>query len=122
MPPADGSGRAISPIDRAVNMQPTSAITTPRTSEPPANSAPTAIENAAAEAGAVVVTDVKTTAGSPIALRRSGADWGTSVTCSALLIATPGAHAPASRALMTRRSAIQTFSKLRGNKALEQRQ
>src|ERR1700728_1872030 len=96
MPPADGRGRGTWPIERAVNMQPPSAITTPRTSEPPANSAPTAIENAAAEAGAIVVTDVKTTSGRPIALRRSGADWGTSVTCSALLIATPGAHAPVS--------------------------
>ena len=96
MPPADGRCRAICPMDRAVNMQPTSAITTPRTSEPPANSAPTAIENAAAEAGAIVVTDVKTTSGRPIALRRSGTDSGTWVTCSALLIATPGAHAPVS--------------------------
>jgi len=94
MPPADGRCRAICPIDSAVNMQPTSASTTPRTSDPPANSAPTAIENAAAEAGAIVVTDVKTTSGRPIAFLRSGCEWVTSVTCPALLMSTPGAHAP----------------------------
>ena len=38
-------------------------------SAPPANSAPTVMENAAPAAGAIVVTDVKITSGSPTALR-----------------------------------------------------
>jgi hypothetical protein len=58
-------------MDRAVNMQPTSAMITPSTSAPPANSAPTVMEKAAPAAGAIVVTDVKITSGSPTALARS---------------------------------------------------
>lgn len=75
MPPAVGRCLAICPMDSAVHRQPASAMSTPADRAPPANSAPTVIENAAPAAGAIVVTDVNSTSGSPTALRRSPSSW-----------------------------------------------
>src|ERR1700691_3292429 len=91
MPPAVGRCRASWPMDSAVNRQPTSAMTTPATKAPPANTAPTAMENAAAAAGAIVVTDAKITSGRPIASLRSPAACEVAATSSTLLISTPPA-------------------------------
>src|SRR5215471_10094654 len=99
MPPAVGRCRASCPIDSAVHRQPTRAITTPADRAPPANSAPTVIEKAAPAAGAIVVTDVKITSGSPTASRRSPSAW-RSVSCSAVI------SAPA---LPRSRSTLRTF-------------
>src|SRR6185312_1831334 len=75
MPPAVGRCLAICPIAIAVHRQPARAMITPSVSEPPANSAPTVMENAAPAAGAIVVIDVKMTSGRPTALRRRPSDW-----------------------------------------------